>query len=123
MRYLRMLSNSVIAAGLRVILPSWYTRSMPPVDIDAPVIANARLSRDYSVLSLAAPEVGRRTQPGQQEGALEHRRAPCGCPAGSGVRGVQAGRHFTCQEIDSAADYIPAPVGHARTPRRGPFES
>ena len=38
---------------------------MPPVDIDAPVIANARLSRDYSVLSLAAPEVGRRTQPGQ----------------------------------------------------------
>jgi dihydroorotate dehydrogenase electron transfer subunit len=29
------------------------------------VIANARLSRDYSVLSLAAPEVGRQTQPGQ----------------------------------------------------------
>lgn len=38
---------------------------MPPVDVDAPVIANARLSPDYSVLSLAAPEVGRRTQPGQ----------------------------------------------------------
>ena len=38
---------------------------MPPVDIDATVIANARLSRDYSVLSLAAPEVGRRTAPGQ----------------------------------------------------------
>lgn len=38
---------------------------MPPVDIDATVIANARLSGDYSVLSLAAPEVGRRTQPGQ----------------------------------------------------------
>ena len=38
---------------------------MPPVDIDATVIANARLSRDYSVLSLAAPEVGRRTEPGQ----------------------------------------------------------
>ena len=38
---------------------------MPPVDVDAIVIANARLSRDYSVLSLAAPEVGRRTQPGQ----------------------------------------------------------
>src|SRR5918993_516039 len=43
----------------------YHTRSMPPVDIDATVIANARLSRDYSVLSLAAPEVGRRTQPGQ----------------------------------------------------------
>ena len=38
---------------------------MPPVDVDAAVIANARLSRDYSVLSLAAPEVGARTQPGQ----------------------------------------------------------
>ena len=38
---------------------------MPPVDIDATVIANARLSRDYSVLSLAAPDVGKRTQPGQ----------------------------------------------------------
>jgi dihydroorotate dehydrogenase electron transfer subunit len=38
---------------------------MPPVDIDATVMANARLSRDYSVLSLAAPEVGTRTQPGQ----------------------------------------------------------
>ena len=38
---------------------------MPPVDIDAAVIENRRLSRDYSVLSLAAPEVGKRTQPGQ----------------------------------------------------------
>jgi dihydroorotate dehydrogenase electron transfer subunit len=38
---------------------------MPPVDVDATVIANARLSREYSVLSLAAPEVGARTQPGQ----------------------------------------------------------
>ena len=38
---------------------------MPPVDVDATVIANARLSPEYSVLSLAAPEVGARTQPGQ----------------------------------------------------------
>jgi dihydroorotate dehydrogenase electron transfer subunit len=38
---------------------------MPPVDIAAAVIANARLSRDYSVLRLAAPEVGRHTKPGQ----------------------------------------------------------
>jgi dihydroorotate dehydrogenase electron transfer subunit len=43
----------------------YHIRLMPPVDIDATVIANARLSPDYSVLSLAAPEVGRRTQPGQ----------------------------------------------------------
>lgn len=38
---------------------------MPPIDIDATVIANARLSSEYSVLSLAAPEIGARTQPGQ----------------------------------------------------------
>jgi dihydroorotate dehydrogenase electron transfer subunit len=38
---------------------------MPPVDVDATVMGNARLSGDYSVLSLAAPEVGRRTKPGQ----------------------------------------------------------
>ncbi|MGE0862668.1 MAG: dihydroorotate dehydrogenase electron transfer subunit [Vicinamibacterales bacterium] len=38
---------------------------MPPIDVDATVIASARLSSDYSVLSLAAPEVGARTQPGQ----------------------------------------------------------
>ena len=38
---------------------------MPPIDIDATVIANTRLSHDYSVLALAAPEVGARTQPGQ----------------------------------------------------------
>ena len=38
---------------------------MPPIDIAARVIANARLSSDYSVLSLAAPEVGARTLPGQ----------------------------------------------------------
>ena len=43
----------------------YHTRLMPPVDINATVMANARLSRDYSVLSLAAPEVGRRTAPGQ----------------------------------------------------------
>jgi dihydroorotate dehydrogenase electron transfer subunit len=38
---------------------------MPPVDIAATVVANTRLSSDYSVLSLAAPEVGARTEPGQ----------------------------------------------------------
>jgi len=38
---------------------------MPPIDIDATVLTNARLSSEYSVLSLAAPEVGARTQPGQ----------------------------------------------------------
>lgn len=38
---------------------------MAPVDINATVVANVRLSGEYSVLSLAAPAVGARTQPGQ----------------------------------------------------------
>lgn len=36
-----------------------------PVDVSAEVISNVRLSEDYNVLSMAAPEIGRHTQPGQ----------------------------------------------------------
>jgi dihydroorotate dehydrogenase electron transfer subunit len=36
-----------------------------PVDVDARVITNERLSEDYNVLTLEAPEVGARTEPGQ----------------------------------------------------------
>jgi dihydroorotate dehydrogenase electron transfer subunit len=36
-----------------------------PVDIDAAVIANRRLSADYNVLSLAAPAIADAAQPGQ----------------------------------------------------------
>jgi dihydroorotate dehydrogenase electron transfer subunit len=36
-----------------------------PVDVDATVIANRRLSEDYSVLSLAAPEIATIAAPGQ----------------------------------------------------------
>jgi dihydroorotate dehydrogenase electron transfer subunit len=36
-----------------------------PVDVDAEVIANTRLSEDYNVLALAAPEIARLTRPGQ----------------------------------------------------------
>ena len=36
-----------------------------PVDIDATVIANRRLSADYNVLSLAAPDVAATARPGQ----------------------------------------------------------
>jgi dihydroorotate dehydrogenase electron transfer subunit len=36
-----------------------------PVDSDATVIANRRLSADYNVLSLAAPEIAARARPGQ----------------------------------------------------------
>ena len=36
-----------------------------PVDVDAAVIANTRLSDDYSVLALAAPEIAATARPGQ----------------------------------------------------------
>jgi dihydroorotate dehydrogenase electron transfer subunit len=36
-----------------------------PVDVNAAVISNVRLSDDYNVLTLAAPEIGELTQPGQ----------------------------------------------------------
>src|SRR4029078_13008376 len=36
-----------------------------PVDIDAAVIANRRVSADYNVLSLAAPEIAAAARPGQ----------------------------------------------------------
>ena len=36
-----------------------------PVDIDATVIANRRLSADYNVLALAAPEIAAAAKPGQ----------------------------------------------------------
>jgi dihydroorotate dehydrogenase electron transfer subunit len=36
-----------------------------PVDIDATVIANRRLSADYNVLSLAAPDIAAAARPGQ----------------------------------------------------------
>src|SRR5687767_6843611 len=38
---------------------------MPPVDVNAAVISNVRLSDDYNVLTLAAPEVGAQTTAGQ----------------------------------------------------------
>ena len=38
---------------------------MPPIDVEATVIANRQLSRDYNVLTLSAAEVGARTTPGQ----------------------------------------------------------
>lgn len=41
-----------------------YTSPMP-VDVDAAVISNTRLSDDYSVIALAAPEVAALARPGQ----------------------------------------------------------
>jgi dihydroorotate dehydrogenase electron transfer subunit len=36
-----------------------------PVDVDAEVLSNTRLSAEYNVIAFAAPEIARRTQPGQ----------------------------------------------------------
>ena len=36
-----------------------------PVDVDAVVLSNARLSPDYNVLALAAPDIAIRAKPGQ----------------------------------------------------------
>ena len=41
-----------------------YTRDMP-VDIDATVMGNRRLSADYNVLAIDAPEIASRARPGQ----------------------------------------------------------
>ena len=49
-------------------VPVRYTDRMPPIDVDARVIANQRLSRDYNVLTLSAAEVGARTEAGQFSG-------------------------------------------------------
>jgi dihydroorotate dehydrogenase electron transfer subunit len=38
---------------------------MMPVDVRADVISNVRLSDEYNVLTLAAPQIGAHTQPGQ----------------------------------------------------------
>jgi dihydroorotate dehydrogenase electron transfer subunit len=45
-------------------MPQVYTSRMP-VDVDAAVISNTRLSDDYSVIALAAPEVASLARPGQ----------------------------------------------------------
>jgi len=42
-----------------------YPDAMPPLDVDATVIENRPLSRDYNVLTLSAGEVGARTVAGQ----------------------------------------------------------
>jgi dihydroorotate dehydrogenase electron transfer subunit len=36
-----------------------------PIDVAAAVLSNTRLTDDYNVLALAAPEIGRHTKPGQ----------------------------------------------------------
>src|SRR3982750_4518535 len=51
-------------AGRGCRQPVTYTRTMP-VDIDAPVIANHRLSADYNVVAFEAPAIAGSARPGQ----------------------------------------------------------
>lgn len=44
---------------------SVYFRPMPPVDIDAAILSNTRLSDAYCVVALAAPAIAERARPGQ----------------------------------------------------------
>jgi dihydroorotate dehydrogenase electron transfer subunit len=46
-------------------IPSMYTSAMAPVDAQARVLQNTRLSADYNVLVLAAPAIAGATRPGQ----------------------------------------------------------
>ena len=51
--------SAVCAKGVRVYSPGM------PLDVDAVVVSNTRLSNDYNVLALAAPAVASQAQPGQ----------------------------------------------------------
>ena len=58
-----------------------------PWDIDAEVIGNRRLSADYNVLSLAAPDIAAATEPGQFVMVKPgHGWRPAPAPAVLGVR-------------------------------------
>ena len=63
------------------------------LDVEAKVINNTRLSSDYNVIALDAPEIARDTAPGQFVWS-SRAAAPIRCCAGRfGVRGAGAQRH------------------------------
>src|SRR3954471_950828 len=57
-------ASSELVSIRRKRMAQVYTSRMP-VDVDAAVISNTRLSDEYSVIALAAPEVASLAQPGQ----------------------------------------------------------
>lgn len=55
-----------LSPGARVQAAVWsYTFVLMPVDIPAAVISNTRLTPDYNVLALSAPQIAERAAPGQ----------------------------------------------------------
>ena len=77
-----------------------------PIDVDAVVISNTRLSDDYSVVALAAPEIASLAQPGQFvmiKAAARNRSAFAAAVLDfrrSCVTTRDADRHFAAQQAD-----------------------
>src|SRR5262245_36246257 len=57
-----MRSRGQSSPGMKAL--HYPSRDMP-VDVDAEVLSNTRLSDDYNVIAFAAPEIARITRPGQ----------------------------------------------------------
>jgi len=110
-----------------------------PVDIDATVIANRRLSADYNVLSLAAPEIAARARPGQfvmikpgQEPLLrrpfsifEILRDASGQPSGVSILNKRVGAGTTLLSRVEAGTRLPllGPLGRPFEPVDPPAEA
>lgn len=114
---------------------------MPPVDVDAIVIANRRLSSDYNVLTLSAAEIGARTSPGQFvmvkpaacTGTLLRRpfsvfeilREPDGTPSAISILNKRAGRTTDALYEAEPGDRVAClgPLGRPFTPVSAPTEA
>ncbi|HEX9367170.1 MAG TPA: dihydroorotate dehydrogenase electron transfer subunit [Vicinamibacterales bacterium] len=110
-----------------------------PVDIDATVIANRRLSADYNVLSLAAPEIAAAARPGQfvmikpgQDPLLrrpfsifEILRDPSGRPSGLSIFNKRIGAGTTLLARAEAGMALPllGPLGRPFEPVNPPAEA
>jgi dihydroorotate dehydrogenase electron transfer subunit len=112
-----------------------------PVDIDATVIANRRLSADYNVLSLAAPEIAASALPGQfvmiktsggQDPLLrrpfsifEILRDPSGQPSGVSIFNKRIGAGTTLLSHVEAGTRLPllGPLGRPFEPVDPPAEA
>jgi dihydroorotate dehydrogenase electron transfer subunit len=113
---------------------------MPPLDVDATVIANRRLSRDYNVLTLSAAEVGSRTGPGQfvmvkpactetllrrPFSVFEVLRHPDGTPSAISILNKRAGRTTHALYEAEPGDHVAClgPLGQPFTPVTAPSEA
>ena len=115
-----------------------------PVDLDATVIANRRLSADYNVLSLAAPEIAAAARPGQfvmiktSRGALDNApllrrpfsifeilRDPSGRPSGVSIFNKRIGAGTTLLARVEAGARLPllGPLGRPFEPVDPPAEA